>query len=157
MNDPYASHLPVLDELGETVEMRRVLELGPGLHSTAWFLRRPELERLVSLETNEEWFTRIPLHEKLTLRYVGDIPTALAEYDLTDFDLVFVDNGDTATEREPAIRAVLSQPHPIVVIHDAEVPQYRAAIDDFADCELFEPEVPRSRLGDPMPWTAVVR
>ena len=146
MDDAYASHLPVLDLLAQDMEMRRVLELGPGLHSTKWFLQRPELERLVSLETNLEWFNRIPLHEKLTLRYVGDIPNALSDYDLTDFDLVFVDNGDSAAEREPAIRAVLSQPHPVVVIHDAEVPQYRGAIDDLVDEYTVSSQTPQTAV-----------
>jgi hypothetical protein len=129
MSDPYATHLPVLRAVLKTYEPKRVLELGIGMHSTPLFLNAGV--SLTSLETNGSWFCRAENLADFDIRLVDDIPASLPS--LTDYDLVFVDDSDNATDRERTIRAVLSQPHPLTVIHDAEVPEYRAAMKELSD------------------------
>lgn len=144
---PYATHLPVL--AGLCADVTRVLELGAGTFSTPFFLELPKLRKLISLETSPEWFSWVKEHfksDKLDIRLVDSIPKALQNLKLDAFDLVFVDNGENATERGEVIRAVLTQPHPLVVIHDAEV--YGGLIDELApDREIHR---------DLEPWTAVI-
>jgi predicted O-methyltransferase YrrM len=145
---PYATHLAVLTEVVDQ-SMRDVLELGAGAYSTPFFLALPKLKRLVSLETSPEWFAFVKddfANTKLDLRLVESVPEALADMDLTDFDLVFIDNGVNAEERGAAIRSVLTQPHPLVVIHDAEV--YGGLLDQLAPDHTVH--------RDEEPWTAVV-
>jgi predicted O-methyltransferase YrrM len=144
----YASHLPVLEKVCEQHDVRHVLEVGCGHHSTPFFLSLPNLERLVSLETNDEWSGPIRdayPDDRLELLLVDDAVDALERLILTDFDLVFIDNGDTAAERLEVIRHVLGRTHPIVVVHDAEVPEYRDAIENHTHIIVG------------VPWTAVIR
>lgn len=144
-SSPYATHLSVLDKLDRP---KKVLELGAGAYSTPYFLEHAK--SVVSLETSPEWYAWVSdnfENRKLDLRLVEDIPRALEKIDLTKFDLVFVDNGDSAAERGAVIRAVLSKPHPTVVVHDAEV--YGGLLNELAPGhEVFR---------DEEPWTAVVR
>jgi len=127
--DEYASHLPILKSLSRLLPMTRVLEFGAGFHSTPFFLGLPNLERLVSVETDREWHTRIAgAHDDERLQLRKKRPP-----DIGRFDLIFIDDGTEAVHREATIRWVLSRPHPPVVIHDAEVPQYLSAIDQLAE------------------------
>lgn len=127
-SDPYASHLPVLQALPSAFSIERVLELGAGLHSTPAFLALPGLKHLTSVENDPQWAARVrsddERHDVLVVE--GSIADNLPP--LEDYDLVFIDDSTSAHERARTIRAVLSQPHPPVVIHDAEVPEYAAAI-----------------------------
>lgn len=120
----YASHLPVLKALCADLKPRRVLEFGAGFHSTAFFLGLEGLEKLVSVEVDARWELRMRKEfpdERLKL--VGHPPEKME-----DFQLVFIDDGKNAAEREETIRWVLGRPHPPVVIHDAEVLDYALAI-----------------------------
>ena len=147
--DRYASHLPVLEAVVAEHDVRSVLEVGCGHHSTPFFLDLPNLKRLVSIETNAEWADAIredhPAYDRLEMVVVDNSAKALEDYLLTDFDLVFIDNGDNAAERLEVIHHVLGRTHPTVVIHDAEVPEYRDVIEGF----------PHVIVG--VPWTAVIR
>lgn len=144
MADPYASHLAVLKALKP--KPKKVLEFGGGLHSTKAFLAMKSVTQLVTIETDEAWLKK--LEKKFSdkrwtlLGPTGTVPK------LTDFDLVFVDDGQEAQQRIQTIAFVLSQKHPRVVIHDVEHVPYlntiRAFTDDF---EVIDVETP---------WTAVV-
>jgi predicted O-methyltransferase YrrM len=127
--NPYASHLPVLEAVTGLIRPRWILELGGGLHSTPFFLSLP-IERLVSVETDETWREAIAkdCHDPRLRLHSG--LSHLKRSDLGAFDLVFVDDGFCAEEREESIRWVLSQPHPPTVIHDAEV--YATVIKELA-------------------------
>lgn len=125
------------------VKPKRVLELGAGNYSTPLFAEYPTVNRLVSVETDERWLPEIA-SPNLTIRLVEDTCDAL---DDLDFDLIFIDNADNATDRERAIRAVLSKEHPVTVIHDAEHPSYNAAIRELSDSFLV--------VANELPWTAV--
>ena len=142
MPDTYASHLPVLQMMLGLVKPKRVLELGCGSHSTPLFLQAGV--KLTSLETDEEWFMKAEGYGDFDVRLVEDVVESLPL--LTDFDLVFIDNSDNETDREKAIRAVLSQDHPVTVIHDAEYPLYRAAIEEAKNYMIFSDLVPHTAV-----------
>jgi len=126
MRDPYASHLQVLNTILNTHKPKRVLEYGSGEYSTGLFLSRPHVEKLTVVETDFEWRRKLPKDDRVTVLVEGyDNPNS--------YDLVFIDDGVTADHRCRTIRNVLSRRHPIVVIHDAEVPEYRELIDELAD------------------------
>jgi predicted O-methyltransferase YrrM len=127
--DPYASHLPTLRAVLRTYSPKRVLELGTGPHSTSLFIEAGVT--LTSLETSGAWHEKAQGYGEFDLRLVDDVATCLPS--LTDYDLVFVDDSDNLADRERSIRAVLSQPHPLTVIHDAEVPEYRTAIRELGN------------------------
>lgn len=114
MSDPYATHLPVLRLVLALVKPLSVLELGAGEYSTRFFLDAGV--GLTTLESDETWFHKAEGYGDFDLRLVEDM--SLPPLDL--YDLVFIDNGTSAAERSPVIRDVLSQPHPVTVIHDAE-------------------------------------
>lgn len=128
--DPYASHLPILRAVLAAYKPKRVLELGSGPHSTPLFLDAGV--KLTSLETDDDWFMQAEERGDFDVRLVENVAESLPA--LTDYDLVFVDDSDTLDDRLATIRAALSQPHPLTVLHDAEVPEYRAAITELSRC-----------------------
>ena len=135
--DPYASHLPVLRALVEMVKPRAVLEFGAGDYSTPFFLTL-DIESLWSVETDPAWAVRAQSNDTRHT-VAAEAPS------LSGFDLVFIDDGKNASDREHTIRNVLKEDHPVFVIHDAEVPEYRAAIHDLASeravfCALAMPQ-----------------
>jgi len=133
MSDVYGSHVSVLEALLNTYRPKRVLEYGAGLHSTPLFLSRPYLEQLVSIEPDPDWRHRIRKdHGDPRLHIL-----ASGDFRPSDFDLIFIDNGQDSAEplgaeRAQTIRDVLSKKHPIVVVHDAEFPEYATAIEEYA-------------------------
>lgn len=140
--DEYASHLPVLEALSWIIPMRRVLEFGAGIYSTPFFLGLPGCRQLVSVETDSEWRERIKKkYPDPRLRLRTTRPSTL-----TNFDLVFIDDGDEADQREKTIRWVLGRPHPPVVIHDSEVVRYREAIEELSPDHFTFHTDPRTEL-----------
>lgn len=143
MSNAYRTHLTVLAEVLDTERPKRVLEYGAGLHSTPFFLRASCVRQLVSVEPDRDWRHRI-------LKDFADPRLhilAASEFDPADFDLVFIDNGQDeaeplGAERIATLRSVLSVPHPTVVVHDAEVPEYAAVIDDLAVKYRIYPTAP---------------
>jgi predicted O-methyltransferase YrrM len=151
MGDPYSTHLPILEGLCRLISPGRILEFGAGQYSTTFFLSQP-IDELVSIEIDSEWRERIAnAHDDPRLMIQGG-PVLLPP--LTDFDLVLIDDGKAADERDRTIRYVLSQPHPPVVIHDAEVPKYRQAIHECSPKRsmLFCIETPHTALIWPEGW-----
>ena len=140
--DPYASHLPILRSVLALIKPEKVLEFGAGFHSTPCFLERPELKRLISVEADPGWRKQVAEHcadDRLVLRPDKRVVPAA-------FDLIFIDDGQNATERLDTIRFVLSQTHPPVVIHDAEVPQYATAIKELATMHSIYPTKPETAV-----------
>lgn len=138
--DDYASHLPVLKAVCGLIRPWSVLELGSGLHSTPFFLGLPVFH-LVSIETDPEWRERIGREfrdSRLSLRSGYD------DLHPMNFDLVFIDDGTSAAEREFSIRWVLGQKHPVTVIHDAEV--YATVIEELAPDHAVIPTKPETAV-----------
>ena len=128
MTDRYATHLPVLRSMIRAVRPKTVLEFGAGFHSTPLFLEDINLERIVSVESSPEWRRKVAFFcddQRLVLRADKRVVPEL-------YDLIFIDDGESAAERASTIRFVLGGPHPPVVIHDAEVLDYATAIDELA-------------------------
>lgn len=135
---PYSSHVPVLMAVARCVRVERVLELGCGHFSTITLLDRrafPDLACLDSLEDDAAWMQEIEEatrdDSRLNLSFVnGDWEARIANTDFDQYDLVFVDNGRTITERQQSIRWVAERAtnRNIVVVHDYEQTAYRVAV-----------------------------
>lgn len=136
----YETHLAVL----ETLAFRHVLEFGAGPHSTRFFIERAET--VCSVEGDDEWF------EWATGEYIDADNLTLTRTrprSLVEFDLILIDDGQTAAQRVETLVWVLSRKRrPPTVVHDAEVPEYRAVLDGM--CSRYE-----MRCGEP-PFTAVI-
>lgn len=143
MSSAYKSHLTVLAGVLEDEVPARVLEYGAGIYSTPLFLRSSVVKQLVSVEPDADWRHRIVTdygNDRLHILANGDI-------DPNDFDLVFIDNGQDeaeplGAERIATLKTVLSVPHPTVVVHDAEVPEYAAVIEELAKNYRIYPTAP---------------
>ncbi|MGB4581281.1 MAG: hypothetical protein WBI91_05395 [Coriobacteriia bacterium] len=130
--------------------MRRVLELGSGLASTALFLDRavfPELELLTTLEDDPEWrdvvLDAVGKDERLDFRMVDAVSTSVPS-NLDSYDLIFVDDGRTPSERSATIRHVRRMcPRGVVAIHDFEEPAYRTAARGFCHRVVFGAYTPQ--------------
>jgi len=139
--NPYASHVPVLGLLGRTYKVRRVLEFGSGRYSTTSFLNPelfPLLEELHSFETDPNWYHVMrEFHRndsRLTLTMTTERMSRVAErMDYSLYDLVFVDDSNTARLRFETIRAVAERCRAatLVVLHDYDNPLYRLAAHSF--------------------------
>lgn len=136
MSDVYASHLPVLREIGRLLPIYSVLEFGMGHYSTPLFLDKevfPSLRSLTSFETDLGWWESVRssitdlranlLYEQESIEDVIQRSLRLREY-----DLIFVDNGNSKEERIRAIEALMYRHPPnLVVIHDYEQSEYQKA------------------------------
>lgn len=126
----YSSHLPILKAVLRSTNPKRVLEYGAGEHSTAALLAHPSVETVVSYEPDNDWKAKIRAEHKgeTRLRF-----TKSKDHCPVNFDLIFIDDGTKEAERLETIEHVLSQAHPTVVIHDADVPAYLDAIGRLSD------------------------
>jgi predicted O-methyltransferase YrrM len=162
MRDIYASHMKVLAELGAYFYIKSVLELGCGQYSTLMFLDRqkfPHLDTLVTLEDNQGWYNSIDVaaHEKYndlsTDRWVftythNPMHKAVANLDLSSFDLIFVDNGQDILSRVEALEVLSDvQPRGMVVVHDYENREYQHSTQKFPIKTVYSVATP---------WTAVL-
>jgi hypothetical protein len=90
------------------------VELGAGLHSTPAFLDRtvfPDLDEVVSLETDEGWARRVQDKvgddPRLKLRVITtEMSEAIPGIDLHGVDLVLIDDSDRSEQRARTIAAV---------------------------------------------------
>src|SRR5688572_6204366 len=109
-HDPYSTHLSVLHALGAALRIEQVLELGAGYYSTPMFLNRkyfPHLKTLVSDEPNNEWREKVRRQIGSDRRWMlVSMPTEGVIADLSWYDLIFIDSGETEADRVPVIEAV---------------------------------------------------
>jgi hypothetical protein len=123
--------------MARLLEVKRVLELGSGMYSTLAFLDRsafPDLTNLDSFEDDPAWADKIFEMTKadprcsLTLvdRPIGSV---IADTEMADYDLIFVDYSQVMSVRSRTIRDVASHAAAsnVIVMHDYETPEYRAA------------------------------
>lgn len=134
-SEEFATHMPVLVGLAQAMPVRSILELGSGLHSTPLFLNReifPDVERVLAVEDEPEWSERVRgavgSDQRLELRTVDTVAGAVTDLDPDEFDLVLIDDSSEVSRRAATIRAVAAaRGHAVVVIHDIDLPVYRAA------------------------------
>jgi hypothetical protein len=130
-------------------DAKSVLELGMGRYSTPMFLDReifPFLTRLVSIESDPAWAKPAtdPRHE--VHAYPEPIEPLLRTFDLEQFDLIFVDNSDSADRRIATLKYISSR-RPLkakVLVHDWE--RYHDAITGFSFCILDDRQLPHTAL-----------
>jgi hypothetical protein len=145
--DPFPTHLPVLYGIARLFEIRTVLELGAGEHSTLTFLNRRvfrAVEEVRSLETDPDWMNRVValstgdprLNLSLTETTISE---AVASIDISGYDLIFVDDSLESTARAATIQKIAAgcSRSALVVIHDFEVPVYRSAARAFSNRYTF--------------------
>ena len=135
-DDPYATHLRLLSQLGGLRGgIKSVLELGAGMHSTPMFLNRecyPHLTRLLTVEHNADWAARVEAATQDPRRTILVIPepieTYLSTFNLSEFDLVFVDNSEHYDFRIKTIEYVAANATTsLVVLHDFQYEYYQEA------------------------------
>lgn len=167
---PYATHLPVLVGLSSLIQIRTVLELGCGIHSTLTFLNQkafPHLLKLRSVENDRGWFTKIrelTLNDsRLDLMLVEKpMSLALADLSIEGYDLIFIDDSLSEEKRAATIREVVRRlsPSTVAVVHDFERKTYRkaaqratnaftfTAFNPFTGAFWHKAAIPTSRLAD---------
>ena len=153
----YATHLPVLRRVGRLVNPRRVLEFGCGQWSTATFLDRdvyPDLHHLKSYEQEQGWadFVQTFVAEddlRLVMKIVPhrEMLEAIRDMSLSEYGLIFVDNGSSLAERVEVIEALAARkPKALVVIHDYEQPAYRKAASGFDHEAVYSKLTPHTGI-----------
>lgn len=120
---------------------RRVLELGGGRFSTPLFLNSsvfPSVERVLTIENDLDWAREIeglvgnrPTHELCVVN--GAIASEIARFGVEEFDLIFVDDSRTISERVNTLKesARFVSAGAVVVVHDFEAPAYQLAAAGF--------------------------
>ena len=136
----YATHLPILVGLSQSLRVKRVLELGSGKYSTSTFLDKNlfrELTQLDTFDTDASWASQVREWTKgdprMTLRLtLGPMCQVVQGIDLSGYDLVFIDDSTTVDERAATIKCIAEkQTARLAVIHDFEIPEYRRS------CKMF--------------------
>ena len=149
MNDDHlvatSNHRPILIGLANTISPKRVLEFGGGYGSTPIFSNEniyQDLEDLTVVEDDEEWaeIIREILSENKasTIRVVPEPRDFIAQNDISNYDLIMLDDSKNTTDRRKTIDAALDKasPNAVILIHDFEHRTYRRA--DFSKHEIFD-------------------
>ena len=140
LTDRYATHLPVLRAVCDAIRPVLVLEFGGGKYSTPFLSERAE--RLTTVEADDGW--------RAMLRgLVNGTVELLASFggDVGDYDLIFIDDGQSADERAATIRRVAGEkPGAAVVVHDFETPAYQDAAAGFEHRRVFDGLTPHTAL-----------
>lgn len=146
--EPYSTHVPLLEALGDSMNVNRVVEFGSGIHSTSVFLDRgifPHLVQLDSYENDRTWLQQVVEmtdgEQRLALHEVdGPISSIVEPSMLDDVDLILIDDDIRAEQRARTIQAVAeaSPPQALVLIHDFEVPLYQQASRAFRKRLVFK-------------------
>jgi hypothetical protein len=152
----YATHIPILIALAQQFRIKQVLELGCGNFSTPTFLNQRvfrNLNRLDSFDNDESWIKKVSAHVGDEPRFyphyiAGSVSSALFETSLEKFDLIFVDDSTSAEERSQTIRKLSARKpaNALIVIHDYEVIDYRAAAADFEHRHAFKAFTPQTAV-----------
>lgn len=161
MNDPYMSHMEVLEFVCQYLDpLKRSLELGMGYYSTGMLLQYSN--ELVSVETeSDEWYKKIrglydKYRHKWTPVYSADASTELdylqllvqANVDGSDkIDLIMVDGRGSNRAKAVELAQYAAR---VVVVHDTEV-----AATGFDNVKL-EPGMGWVNIKDKTPWTSVL-
>lgn len=135
--DPFATHIPILLGVAAMTSPLRILELGGGRSSTPCLADRslfPSVKEVRTLEDDPEWANVLIALDlepgRSCVDVVPSIRHRLATMDIAPYDLVFVDNSMSVTERAETLAVVLDRVRSdaIVIVHDFEWRAYRAAV-----------------------------
>lgn len=144
--DAWASHIPLLLM---NRDVNSVLELGMGKYSTSLFLDKnlfPDLHNLVSVESNSDWAASSSDDRHHILLYPEPIEHLLDTLVFDDFDLIFVDNSDSADRRIATLKYVSSRRPSTskVFVHDWE--RYHDAVTGYEYAIVDDRQLPHSAL-----------
>jgi predicted O-methyltransferase YrrM len=151
--NPYCTHVPVLVGLARILDPQCIVEFGCGLYSTPLFLDRRAfsgVRQLISFENDPSWAAQVRdtvNDPRLQLNVVGgDMHVAAATAALDGADCIFIDDSTTADQRARTIHVVRRRALPtvVVVVHDAEVPQYAAETKAFPKRYIFDALTPQT-------------
>jgi hypothetical protein len=126
--DNFCSHLPVLEKICSTFNIKNLLEFGPGNYSTKLFVSK--CETVLSIEQDsQDWYEKMKSEvasPNWQIRFCKDINPLLIfdEFDKAGkkFDLVF---SDGACETRCLIANLAMERNvPLVLLHDAEKINY---------------------------------
>lgn len=159
-NRRYASHLPVLKYLFSKYDIRNVLELGMGNHSTTFFVKQ-DIDSLVSVETDLAWINTCKekngVSDKQIIVYRQDVNNF--NHITSEYDFGFVDCKPNNT-RGACVNKLIEHGVDIIVMHDME-PQFRQgygynqiSLTDDYELFIYKNKEPYRSWGDP--WTGVV-
>jgi len=139
----YGSHLPTLATAHRLRgPWHQALEFGSGDYSTSWFLELEELQLLVSVEADPDWRSRWQRR--------GDARHHVLERRVTPagFDVVLIDDGrsdghpDGMQTRLETIHFVMPRRTGLVLVHDANVPEYVEALDQYDPFQIVHTDPP---------------
>jgi hypothetical protein len=141
----YKTHLPVLELLFDMFDIRKVVELGVGVHSTTFFKQRADT--LIAVDSDYKWIDKVK-EEKIGFSWhVG----SLAEFDIPyDTDLVFID-GNPANARKNCVINAMAANIKLIVAHDTE-PQSESL---YGYRSINDPRYTRTDYDKVIPWTSV--
>jgi hypothetical protein len=154
-NAIYSTHRLVLLGLSSWLSsndrgVRKVLELGSGPASTGLFLTLPQLESLLSLETDQDWAKVVSMlyggDKRLSILYSkSEDDLLIAARDSAPYDIALVD-GPSNANRLLAIPRCLEMAR-FVVVHDTQE-------DELAAARSMAPHTFTSVIESP--WTTVL-
>ncbi len=120
----YATHLPILDFLLDTLQPKRVLEWGMGFYSTPLLIEKTK-DTVLSIETvSSEWLEKILEKYSSHKNFVGRMSNALEalpSVEKLEWDLIFND-GDSFSRH--IIAQMAQYWNTVVVSHDTQEKQY---------------------------------
>ena len=109
------------------------------------------MEQLHSYESDSSWFDKSVTAFANDRRYrphfvKGAMSGSLHETELGKFDLIFVDDSQSAVEREETIWQLANRPlsGQLIVIHDFEISNYRNASSTFEHRQIFPAFTPQT-------------
>ena len=161
------SYASVLVALLRIKQFTSIQEIGGGFLSSKLFREYSEEKHIKHFiyESNTEWFnklseinvgasnTTVHLVNKLSGNNNETLLTSLG-YDASLIDaeqLVFIDDGQIAEERTRTINTILEKLKSITIIHDAQTPAYREALDrlelrDIGVIHYFDERLPSTAV-----------
>ena len=151
--EAYASHLPILRELGSGHGIERVIEFGVGPFSTPVFLDSniyTELTHLLSFENDPIWAMWAHNHHGDDKRFSLIEADEYSQFQITPYshyDMAFVDSY-TYGMRMVSIAKIRLRCR-LIVLHDAEQACYSKVLKSFKHLRLHKPT-------DGTPWTAIM-
>lgn len=150
----FQTHLPVLEAIPRWRRIQNVVELGGGVASTGCFRTKyPDLLSLVTYETDPQWVDLLvrggpglpAASDRYDVRHVDWMADAMNEIlDGPRGDLLFVDCNPEGA-RNAALRD-LCRHFDLVVLHDAERPEYFDARVHYSRLWVYEALTPHTAL-----------
>ena len=140
MFEQIGSHLPVLVALAKLTPVKEIFEYGSGFSTCAFFRRHlfPDVVRVTSMENNPAWFDKVKDNVKDD-RLVLMLQQDLRIYPPPSADLVLVDNEPWNIRVEILNMLRTNRTPALIVMHDAELECYEAALAAWPFKATFRP------------------